>query len=381
MSPIAVLEMIDRPFLGGGQMTVLALAKNLDREKFTVAICSAEGGPLIEEAKRSGIPHFAASFHNPLGGKSLKRIASLLQTNQIDILHTHGGVAGFYGRRAARKAGTQVIIHTLHGIHYLHYRNPLLVRAYTLLERHCSKFTDAVIVVSEADRETALRNRLAPPSKIVLIKNGVDFSRLVPLQGPEKKRRELGLDAKQPVIGTVARLHLQKGLIYLLRASKLVRQEFPQIKVMIAGGGPLRSHLARQAQRLGIEDIVVFLGERDDIPDLLSIFDIFALPSLWEGLPYALVEAAALARPVVATDIDGVREVIRDGETGLLVPAGDPSGLAEAIIRLLQDKEKAQRFGTKAREIIPPQYELSRMISETQSLYMRTKQAKSVRFL
>ncbi len=381
MAPVSVMEMIDRPFLGGGQMTVLALAKNLDREKFRVCVCSGEGGPLIDEVKRAGILHVAASFSHPLGGRNLERMASLLRSNEIEILHTHGGVAGFYGRRAARKAKTPVVVHTLHGIHYLHYRNPFLVRAFKILERRFSRLTDAIVVVSEADRRAVLRNRLAPPGKIILIRNGIDLSRFAPVREPEQKRRELGLEDVSAVIGTVARLHRQKGLQFFLPAVRLVRDKFAGVTALIAGGGELRTRLERQSRRLGLEGTVIFLGERNDISDLLSISDVFVLPSLWEGLPYAIVEAAALAKPIVATDIDGVREVIRDGETGCLVPPGDSSRLAEAILGLLSDKEKAMRLGTKAQEQIPSQFAISRMIFETQSLYLRARQAKSLKFI
>ncbi len=381
MPQISVMEMIDRPFLGGGQMTVLALAKNLEREKFRVSVSSEEGGPLVEEARRAGIPHFAASFSNPLGGRNLGRMVSLLRDNRVEILHTHGGVAGFYGRRAARKAKTPVVIHTLHGIHYLHYRNPFLVRAYTILERRFSSFTDAVIVVSEADRRVALEKRIAPAAKIVLIKNGIDFSKFVPARDQEQKKRDLGFEGSQPLIGTIARLHRQKGLEFFLRAVTLVRDRFPEVRAIVAGGGELRERLEKMSGRLGLEENVVFLGERSDIPDLLSILEVFVLPSLWEGLPYALVEAAAMAKPIVATDINGVREVIRDGETGLLVPPGDPAALAGAISGLLLDKGRAGRLGVEARERIPAQFEISRMISEIQSLYLRIKQAKSIKFM
>jgi len=373
--------MIDRPFLGGGQMTVLGLAKNLNREKFEVSICSAEGGVLVDEARKHKIPHFAVALSKKFNCQSFKEISVILKENRIDILHTHGGVAGFYGRWTAKKSGTPVIIHTHHGIHYLHYRNPLLRRVYVSLERYFSRFTDSVVVVSEANKEMAHKHRLAPSSKIILIRNGIDIDKFTQRESPGKKMNDFGFELSHPVIGTVARLDHPKGVVYLLKAAKLIHRSYPQAKILIVGGGPLRGQLERKARSLGIEKQVLFLGERTDVPELLSLFDVFVLPSLWEGLPYALVEAAALGRPIVATDIDGVRELIRDGETGLLVSPMQPEELAEAVSRLLGNKEQASRLGLKAKELIPPQYALSRMVKETQDLYLRVKQAKSIKFL
>jgi glycosyltransferase involved in cell wall biosynthesis len=381
LEKIRVLEMIDRPFLGGGQMTVLGLAKNLNREKFEVSICSAGGGVLVDEAGKYNIPHFAVTLSKRFNRRTFKKVSAILKENRIDVLHTHGGIAGFYGRWAAKKSGTPVIIHTLHGIHYLHSQNPLLIRGYIFLERYFSGFTDAVVVVSEANREVALKHRLAPSSKIILIRNGINIEIFREKGSPGKKLKDFGFELSRPVIGTVARLDHPKGVIYLLKAAKLILRAYPGAMILIVGGGPLRDQLERKARSLGIKNHVFFLGERTDVPELLSLFDVFVLPSLWEGLPYALVEAAALERPIVATDIDGVREVIQDGQTGLLVSPKQPEELAGAVCRLLGNKEQASTLGSKARELITPQYALARMVEETQDLYLRVKQAKSIRFL
>lgn len=367
--------MIDQPFLGGGQINLLSLAKNLDRERFEVFVCSNEKGPLVDEVRKNNIPHFPVTFSKRFNRKTVRDLVSILGDNRIDILHTHGGVAGFYGRLAARKCRLPVIIHTLHGIHYLHYRNFLLKRTYILLERYFSRFTDALIFVSDADREKGKKFKLAPEEKIYIVKNGIDLSsrelREEMISETEKNRRDLGLQSSQPIVGTVARLHRQKGITYLLKATRRIYEVFPEVKILIVGGGPLRSKLERETQRLGLEEVVWFMGEREDAAKFLSIFDVFVLPSLWEGLPYVLIEAAALRRPVVATDIDGVREVIENRRTGILVPPRNPEKLAQAVIRLLQDKAYALKLGQKIDEEVPPKFTLSRMVEQIKSLYLR----------
>lgn len=374
---LRVLEMIDKPFLGGGQAHLLALAAGLDKVRFDVAVAAMPGGPLETEAGKAGLPFWPVPLRKRLSGNGIPEIARLLRENGIDILHTHGGVAGLFGRRAARRAGTPVVVHTLHGIHYLHYRNPLLKYILVLDERRLARRTDAVIFVSEADYDRGERWRLVPRSRMRLIRNGVAPD---PGTDPESLRRRgelrAALKLAPPVIGAVSRLHRQKGVIHLLRAAPDILKRRPEAKIVIAGGGPLEGDIRRFAARAGLDRHVQILGERPDARDLLSLFDVFVLPSFWEGLPLVLIEAASLGKPIVASAIDGVREVLRDGETGLLVPPGKPRELAAAIVRVLEDPALAARLGATAQLDIPPRFTLERMVGETQNLYLELASAK-----
>jgi len=369
MSRIKVLEMIDRSFLGGGQITLLSLVKGLDKDKFEVMAASGGGGPLVDELGKLGVPHIPIDVRKLSGPGAAGRIAAVLRGAVIDVLHTHGGVAGLYGRLAAKKAGIPAVVHTLHGIHYLHYRNPLLKWAFIVLERRLSRFTDAVIFVSQADLRRGMKLRLAPAGKARLIRNGIDPPGMIPGFDRAAKKIELGSDGR-PLIVAVSRLHRQKGLKYLLRAVPLIREGIPAVKVVIAGGGPLASKLASAVRRLRIGESASLLGEREDAREVLAAADVFVLPSLWEGLPYVLVEAAALGKPIVASDIDGVREVVRSGETGVLVPPRDPGSLAAALILLLMDQDLAGKLGERARRDIPSDFALERMVRETEALYL-----------
>jgi glycosyltransferase involved in cell wall biosynthesis len=373
---IRVLELIDRPFLGGGQVTVLTLARGLDREKFEVLVASEEGGPLVDELKKIGIRHVPVRLGKFSGLSAAGAIAEVLRKNAVDILHTHGGIAGLYGRLAARKAGTPAVVHTVHGIHYLHYRNPATKRAFIVLERRLSRSTDAVVFVSVADMERAASLRLALPPKARLIRNGVAPIPPERLRDPAAVRAELGAVGR-PLVVAVSRLHRQKGVTYLLRAVPFIRAEVPAVRVVVAGGGPLADRLGAEVKALRVGDNAALLGERKDALAILAAADVFVLPSLWEGLPYVLVEAAALGKPVVATDIDGVREVIRSGGTGILVRPRDPGALAASILFLLKDREFARRLGEAARNEIPPRFSVERMISETESLYLEVLSMKA----
>jgi glycosyltransferase involved in cell wall biosynthesis len=159
-------------------------------------------------------------------------------------------------------------------------------------------------------------------------------------------------------------------VIHLLRAAPQVFGAFPDATIAVVGDGPERDRLRREARRLGLDSRFQFLGERNDAAEVLALFDLFVLPSLWEGLPFVLIEAAALSRPIVATAVDGVPEVLDDGKTGLLVPPGDPPALSEAVIRLLTDRDEAARIGVTARRLVPPRFPLRRMVEQTENLYL-----------
>jgi len=378
---LRVLEMIDKPFLGGGQAHVLTVAGALDPGLFDVAVAAGAGGPFEAEAIWAGHPFVPVTMRKSLSPKTARTIAAVLRDRKIDILHTHGGVAGLYGRWAAVLAGTPVIVHTLHGIHYLHYRNPLLRGAFIFQERHFARHTDAVIAVSEADAAAVRKHRLVPAEKIRVIRNGI-------APPPEEKAasdRPAGtpellkiVRPDGPLVVTVARLHRQKGIIHLINAAPAIFARVPHAKIAVAGDGPLRRRLRREIDKRGLAGRFLLLGERAHAAELTGLADVFVLPSLWEGLPLALLEAAALGKPIVASDIEGIREVVRDGETALLAPPGDPGRLAETVIRLLEDRDFAVELGARARAEIPGEFTLSGMIEAIERLYLDLAVRKGV---
>lgn len=372
MTRLKVMEMIDKPSLGGGQAVLLALAGYLDRERYAVSVCAAAGGPLEEEVRKLGLAFHPAGFSKKPAPGFIRELARLLAAEKTDILHTHGGVAGLFGRRAARAARTPVVVHTLHGIHYLHYRNPLLRRAHIGLERFLSRTTTAVICVSEADLALARKYRLAPGDRLRLVRNGVALFEKYENDARLRVLDDLcvRLKFRTPVIGTVARLHRQKGVGHFIRAAEAVVRAKPSATFVVVGGGPLEKSIREEIARRGLGDRIVLAGERADALDLMSAFDVFVLPSLWEGLPLVLIEAAGLGKPIIATDIEGSREIISDGETGLLVPPADPAALAGAILRLLEDEDLRRRIAANARNRIPPAFSLKEMVARTERLYL-----------
>jgi glycosyltransferase involved in cell wall biosynthesis len=381
MTKIRILEMIDSPSLGGGQINLLSLVSSLDKSLFEVLVCSGEGGALVEALNNRGITHIPISIKKRFSRRTIAEIVDMLSEHRVDVLHTHGGVAGFYGRWAARKCGIPVVVHTLHGIHYLHYTNFVLKFIYILLEKWCSRFTDAVIYVCESDKARGKKYGLVPERKSVVIRNGVDFLSFEMPRGKQTEilnwGEELGIDLSQPIVGTVARLHRQKGIPFLLEAARLLLHEIPGIQFLVIGDGPWKTRLIEQQHHLELEKSVHFLGERKDISLLLSLFDVVVLHSLWEGLPYFLLEAGAMGKPVVATDVDGVGEIITDGKTGILVPPKSPEALAAGLRQLIENKDLANRLGVALKQDLHKRYSLLSMVDDVQNLYLRLFREKT----
>lgn len=369
MNKIKVLEIIDKTFLGGGQKNLLSLADYLSKERFEVSVCSNPQGNLVDEVKKRNIFHYPVSMKKRFQKKPVKQIKAILQEKKFDIIHTHGGVAGFYGRWAARNADRSAVIHTLHGVHYLHYRNLFLKYLYVFLERIFSRFTDALIFVSSADIEKGRKYKLASQEKMRLIENGIDFQFFQTLSR-QKEKKDKHRAENIPLIGTVARLHRQKNISLLIRAGAEIKRGHPKIKIWVIGDGPLGKKLEKLNKKLGTQDMVVFLGERKDVPQLISEMDVFVLPSLWEGLPYVLLEAAALKKPVIGTEVDGIKEMIDNEKTGILVSPQRPEELAEAVIRLLKNRKWGEKLGNAFHQKAREDYSLSNMVHKIQELYV-----------
>jgi glycosyltransferase involved in cell wall biosynthesis len=213
-----------------------------------------------------------------------------------------------------------------------------------------------VIYTSDSDRRLDARGRLR--SHVVYL--GIDLDRF--------RSADRALPPNGPVIGNVARLSEQKGQRFLVDALPRIAERHPGARVALVGDGPLRAALERQAASLGVAEHVVFAGQRHDVPRWLASFDVFALPSLFEGLCYAVIEAQAAGVPVVATPVGGVRDTVVDGETGILVPAEDSAALADAIVRLLDDPAEARRLATEAARRAT-RFSRDRMVRETIALY------------
>lgn len=366
---IRILEIINEAVIGGGQAHVLQLASGLDKRRFDVRVACADNGPLVEGLRSRGIAVSTIALAHRIDLAALRELVHLLQEQNIDIVHVHGGVAGLWGRLAAFMAKTPIRIYTLHGIHYLHYKNPVKRALFIALERMLSHWTQRIICVSAADLQSGVRAGCFAQKRAMLIRNGIAAPVLPAAFEAQAKKKELGIPDQVHVIGSVGRLHYQKGQCYLLEAARLLLQKIPDLRVLLAGDGPLRDELEALAQQLGISDKVIFAGARRDVPELLAIMDVFVLSSRWEGLPLSLLEAMAMAKPIACFAVAGIEELLEDGRSGLLTPPGDADALAAAIGRLLQDQESAKQMAVCGKATFQEHFEKQGMLQATASLY------------
>jgi glycosyltransferase involved in cell wall biosynthesis len=367
-----ILLIIDDASIGGGQHHVLALAERLTARGLKVAVACEARGYLVDELYQRNIPHHAVRLSESPSVRGLADLAKVIRASGAQLVHTHGGTAGFYGRLAARWVGDIGTVHTYHGIHYLHDKRLRRRCLHRAIDRFLLRWTDEVICVAKSDEDLALREKLALPNHVSVIYNGIDLARFEMSQAGD---RRTGQRNDHFIVGTVGRLHEQKGHIYLLQAAALIHQAYSQVRFRIIGDGPLRESLETQSRALGLNGIVEFLGARIDVPAQLRQFDLFILPSLWEGLPYVLLEAMAAGVPIVTTDVDGVREMITDGREGIVVPSRNAHALAAAVIDLMGNGARRADLGVKGAQVIKERFSLDAMIEQTVAVYSRAMNA------
>jgi glycosyltransferase involved in cell wall biosynthesis len=286
--------------------------------------------------------------------RALGELLAILRRERFDLLHTHTPKPAILGRIGARAVGIPVVVNTVHGL-YVKPDDPLKRRLPVLtIEWLGARFSDAELYQSEEDLAWARRLRLTRKGRSAYLGNGTDLSRFDPAAISDGRlevlRRELGIPEGALVVGTVGRLVAEKGYRELLAAFREVRPAFPEIRFLAVGPrDPEKNDALREEEIAAAGDRVIFAGPRADIPDLLALMDVFVLASWREGLPRSAIEAAAMARPLILTEIRGCREVARDGIEGFLVPPRDPKRLAKALARVLKDPELRARLGAAAR--------------------------------
>ena len=321
--------------------------------------------PWISELRQLGLTAEQVSDPRPVSLDVVRRLAWRIRRNSADVLHTHDYKSNLLGGVVARRADRSVPwVATVH----LHTVTSRRLRLYRALDLFMLRLADRVITVSRAQRRLLLR-RGVDRRRIVLMPNVIDVHRFEVRAGdPEATRQSLGL-GRAPVITLVGRLTRQKGVDILVAAAQRVLAHRPEARFLVVGTGPRRDALLAAAESTGIAESVEFLGYQKDVASILAASDVVTLPSRSEGHPVVLLEALALARPVVATDIDGINDVIEAGATGWLVPPEDPESLANAVLQVLGDPEWAASVGHEGRRRVIRDYAPERAARRLAGVY------------
>jgi lipopolysaccharide/colanic/teichoic acid biosynthesis glycosyltransferase/glycosyltransferase involved in cell wall biosynthesis len=362
--------------LGGAQRNTLATIEGLLGPGYHFEVAHGPGRAVAEAARALGvgthvIPHLGNGSNPWHDFRALLEIIALLRRGRYHIVHTHCTKAGLLGRLASWLCRVPVIVHTIHGTPFVRGERPLVRWLTRYGEWLAARMSHLLIAVGANVKQEFAEAGICAPEKIAVVHSGIDYA---PLDGPvdrQRARAALGLAPEDRAVVAVGHLMPCKGYGDLIEAARQVCLRSPQARFLIVGDGPLRARLAEQILAAGVNGRIRLLGERDDVPALLAASDVYVRSSLWEGVGRAVVEAMYARKPVVVTELPGILEVVRDGETGLLAPPGDPAALAAAIERVLDDPQLADRLARQGRERVAPLFCSRLMVARIHEIYQR----------
>ena len=360
------------PF-GGAQRNTLLTLEGLRLRGWEPELVCGAGGELAHRARKAGvrvheIDDLVRKTDLFRDARCFRRLLRIFRERGYAVVHTHSTKAGILGRLAANVAGAPAVVHTVHGFPFP-LDGSLRARAFVAVERLVAHTSDATVCVGETLRAEVLRWRLPERQRVVTIWSGIDLDGYDSARSPDEKRRELALGEARPIIGSIGHLRDAKAQHHLIDAITILRERHPGVVLLLVGEGERRAALEARIASLGLESAVRLLGERSDVGDLLGLFDVFAMSSEWEGVGRALTEAMLRGLPVAVTNVNGVRDLVSDGETGLTVPPSDPRALAEAIDRLVGDRALACRLGRAACDRVRRTMGAPAMIAAIDDLY------------
>jgi len=376
---IKVMRIITRLNIGGPAFHTILLTSHLNHNRFESILVKGseekDEGDMDELAKSKKVePIYVKELCRKISLRkdllTFWKLYRIIKREKPDIVHTHTAKAGTLGRLAAKLAGASTIVHTFHGHVFHSYFGAVKTEVFIIIERLLALLTTQIVTVSPSQKEELLRYKIAPRKKVICIPLGLELDLFLETEKEKGQlRTELSLDQNHKLVGIIARLVPVKGHSFLLAAAQMIIPIFPQVKFLVVGDGPLRKELEDLADQLGIQRNVIFLGFRKDLSKIYADLDVVVLTSLNEGLPVAVIEGMAAAKPVVAFDVGGVKDLVEDKVTGVLVPKQDPQKLAYGIAFLLQKPEVAKIFGENGRKKVYPALNYTRLISDIERLY------------
>jgi glycosyltransferase involved in cell wall biosynthesis len=364
--PIRVVHVAGSAEWGGGERYLELFARHLDRDRFALEVVLPAPGPLGARLEALGVAVHVVDLGALVSPAAAVGLAATLRRLAPDVVQSHGARSNVYTRLAGRLAGVPAVVSTVHNALRDYPVAPARLALYRAMDRLTRPLaTRVVCVAAELARDHA--------GRAAVIHNGIDlddFDARALLVAGRERRASLGLDAA-PVMGFVGRLTPQKDPLTFLRVLAAVRRARPDVQGVVVGDGPLRADVGREAAALGVAARCRVVGERSDVPALLAAMDVVVLTSTSEGFPFVVLEAMAAERPVVATAVNGVPEIVEHGVTGWLAPRGDVDALARATLDVLTAPDAARRMGQASRERVAGRFTARRMVAETQALYLR----------
>lgn len=370
---IRVLEAIRQGKVGGGETHILNLVEHMDTSRFEPVVLAFTHGKMMETLDRMGVNHHVIPSERAFDVSTWNAVRRLMVRERIDLVHVHGTRANTNIYWAARMLRLP-IIYTVHGWSFHDDQSWWVKKVRIFVEKWITRAVNCTISVSGSNQETG--TRYIPRFQSVVIPNGINLAQFNPSRSFGDLRREWGLHPDACVVGFVGRMTVQKAPIALIEAFPAVLKANPRAILVLVGEGELKEEARQRVAALGLDGKVVFEKFRTDIPDVLHAMDVFCLPSLWEGLPIGLMEAMAMERACVATEVDGSKELVHDGVNGLLVAPSDSAALTLGLVRLVSDASLRVRLGAQARQTIVGGFDVKGMTQKIESLYLETLENK-----
>ena len=384
-----VCHVITRMIVGGAQENTLYSCRGLLEHGHDVTLVTGPSpgpeGELLAGKCPKGltvveIPDLVrqvSPWHDVRAYFALKRLFS---KERYDVVHTHASKAGILGRIAARKAGVPYVVHTVHGQPFFKDQNPVLNAAFRTAETVAARYCDRIYAVAQAMIEQCVAAHVAPREKYKVVYSGMDIRAFSEATPDRRLQESLGIPEGAPVIGTVARLFPLKGHDTLIEAAPAVLREFPEARFLFIGNGILKEKLEAKIARMGMTRNFVFTGlvPPDEVARYIPLMTVMAHLSLREGLPRAVVQALANGVPVVAYPLDGTPEVVLNGKSGLLVPHENPSEVADALLALLHEPERARSMGEAGRSLVLSRFDWRRMSDILEEDYREALESRGI---
>lgn len=366
MKPIKVLEVIRQGQIGGGESHVLDLIRGFNPDEVIPIAMAFTSGQMIDTLTEEGIKCYVIETNRAFDLKIQKKIKEVIEKENIDIIHAHGSRATSNVFLLAKQMRLP-LVYTVHGWSF-HQDQPKLVhklRAWS--EKLICHYSKKVICVSESNRVTGAE--VFGLKNAAVIENGINLQRFNPDKEFKDIRKELCIDKDEFIVGFIARITLQKAPLDFIKSVALAHKENPRIKGLLVGEGDMKEEVYTYIKQHELEDCFYLSDFRTDVPDLLSAIDVYCLPSLWEGLSIALLEAMAMRKALVVTPTDGTKELIVNHKNGIIVDFNSPESLAKAYLRYLQEPELIKQYGTEAQRIIQKRFNSQRVSDEVTGIY------------
>ena len=365
MEKIRILETIRQGSVGGGESHVLDLVGGLNKELFDPVVLSFTEGPMVDRLQEMGIKTHVINTLKPFDFRVFGQVKKLMKQEDIQLLHAHGTRACSNTYYPAKQLNIP-LIYTVHGWSFHDNQKEWIRRIRIMGERLLVKRAAVTVCVSDSNRQEG--SNYFDFKKSIVIKNGINQVRFNPEKSFKDIRAELGVNKEEILVGFIARVTLQKNPLLLIKAFAKIARDLP-VKLLIVGDGDLKKDAVDLATSLKIEDKILFQPFRQDIPDLLNALDIYCLPSLWEGLSIALLEAMAMRKAIVATPVNGTKEVIMHMQNGILVPVNDVDALADAFVLLVNDPSLRAQIAQQAYQTLSQEFNTQTMVHKIEDLY------------